>query len=452
MKLNDLIFQKIADNPQMTAALKAILNRQNVFIHGRAGSGKSWFIQNILKEILDNTAYLALTNIAAINIDGQTIYRLIGANVETMHIPIKNWTKYKATAARKNVKNISTIVIDEVSMLRVDLFDALNQRLQELRKSHEPFGGIQIILIGDLYQLPPVVQEWSQEPKDITFFKNYPAWRENSFFFSSSNYWQLKLQHIEFNKVYRSGEQDFINALNVLREGNTQSMRDSLSFLNKSANTGALPEIITALYPYKKMAELKNDTELKKLNPATPPSISKADCAPEWEWKENEQATNLPAPELLKLKVGAPIIFIKNDEDKAFFNSYTGKIVEIYENAEKNINAVKVHILNTGETAWIHKAIWYKNKIDATGTQVPDTEKYYRQFPFQLAWAVTIHKAQGLTLDNIYLDLGRGCFAPGQTYVALSRLRSIKGLYLAREINPEDIKTSKNIKEFVSEI
>ncbi len=450
MKLEDLLFSKIADNPQMTEALKAILRRENVFVHGRAGSGKSWFIQNILKEILDHTAYLALTNIAAINIGGQTIYRLIGANVETMHVPVKHWTKYKAAAARKNVKNISTIVIDEVSMLRVDLFEALNERLKELRKSHEPFGGIQIILIGDLYQLPPVVQEWSEDVRDIAFFANYPAWKENCFFFASSTYWELGIKNIEFEKVYRTGEEDFVNALNILREGDFTNMHGALSFLNKSANTGPLPEIITALYPYKKTAELKNESELKKLLPAVAPSISKAEFAPEWEWKDNEAGTNLPAPEVLKLKVGAPVIFIKNDEEKAFFNSYTGRVLEIEEDENKNISAVKVHILNTDKTEWIYKASWYKNKIDDSGAQVPDTEKYYRQFPFQLAWAVTIHKAQGLTLDNIYLDLGRGSFAPGQTYVALSRLRSVKGLFLARDIFPADIKTSKNIKEFIA--
>jgi ATP-dependent exoDNAse (exonuclease V) alpha subunit len=451
MKHEDLLFQKIADNPQMTAALKAILNRENIFIHGRAGSGKSWFIKNILKETLEHTAYLSLTNIAAINIGGQTVYKFINATIETMHMPISQWKKSTAAIARRNAKNLSALVIDEVSMMRADLFDALNLRLQELRKSHEPFGGLQIILIGDLYQLPPVIKEFSQDLIDRNFFERYPNWKERPFFFGAEVFELLDLKLIELTKIYRSADRDFTNALNIVRENDGQNMHKALTYLNAKTKFAALPEIITAFCPYRKMAEFKNETELKKLNPHTEPSVSKAECSPEWEWRENEQGSNLPAPEVIKLKAGAPVIFIKNDDgdEKTYVNSYTGKVLQIDEDENKHINAVQVHIFNTGKKEWIYKSVWYKTKIDKAGNQVQDEEKYYKQFPFQLAWAMTIHKAQGLTLDNIFIDLGRGSFAAGQTYVALSRLRDINGLYLAREIKPSDVKVSASVKDFL---
>ena len=382
------------ENPEQYAALQAILRGENVFIHGKAGTGKSYFIKHKLKPALTQVAYLAPTNIAAINIGGQTIHRFLSANVDTIFQPLSQWDIFKRQEVQQNLENINTLVIDEISMVNSRLFDACDQRLREIKEKDVPFGGLQVILIGDLFQLPPVEKD--------------PDLKPTRFVFCSKAYKQLNFHFFELE----SAPTCLANA--------------------------------PCLYPTRKAVEERNRAELAKLQPSKP-FIFKAEYFPSYRWKNNDNDTNQPAPEILELKPKAPIIFLANDPGNKFVNSDVG-IIHSIENG-----IIKIFNVRTRSFVYPSPYTWYQFHMNRFGEQEEDREVYFRQYPLQLAYAITIHKAQGLTLEKASINLGKRTFEAGQAYVALSRVKTLSGLYLEQPIKPGDIKISPEVVSFFKE-
>lgn len=410
------------ENPVMYAAWQAICRGENVFIHGKAGTGKSSFITKILRPRLSHTAYVTCTNIAALNIQGQTIYRFLSATPDTIFKPISRWEPLRREEAIASISSIKTLVIDEVSMLHRRVFEALDKRLREIKGSPRPFGGMQLVLIGDLFQLPPIDEDNQKTAR---------------FFFSSEIYSQLDIRFFELQKVYRQTDVAFAQALDVLRAGEG-NVEQAVEFIN-SHSAQLRPAYAPCLYPYRAAVEARNKKELAGL--PGPSTCLHADYNPPWAWK-NE--ADLPAPKDLEIKPNAPIIFLANDPAGNFVNSDVGIFLQV-----EYGQFVSIFNARTKQTVLVAPYTWYQTKLTEYGEQVKNPKVFYRQYPFQLAYAVTIHKAQGLTLEGACINFGKRTFEAGQAYVALSRVKQVSGLYLEKPLKAQDFKVADEVKDFL---
>lgn len=436
--------------PEFIEAFKLISQGKNVFIHGKPGTGKSTFIK-ILKAYCAKNVYLngkmaiaAPTGIAAINANGQTLHSLLWLNPKNIHEPLKN--SFKFTLQRRMFA-VGVIVIDEVSMIRADLLDAVNARFQQIFENNKPFGGRQVIFVGDLYQLDPVVDEDSDLPQDEYFMSKYGPNR--SFVFNSPAFGDLNFQHIFFTKIFRQKDIEFINNLDSLRIGKYPEVYPALEYFNKRL-IDERPKNTLSLCAKKKDAEQINKEQLSML-PGEEHSclaIIMDDKNKYWSSKKE-----FPAPLALKLKIGAVVMILKNDEStsRRWANGSIGIVTGIsLHNGQ--VREITVKFDNYHIPVVIQREAWYKMKMDERGNQVEDKEVYFKQFPLQLSWACTIHKAQGLTLEKAYIDIGNGAFSAGQTYVALSRIRSIEGLFMKKALTPRDIIIDESVKKFFADI
>ena len=411
------------ENPEMYAAFSAICRGENVFVHGKAGTGKSSFIKDVLRPRLPNTAYVTCTNIAALNIKGQTIYRFLSATPYSIFKPLHSWESIRREEITRKLSSIKTLVIDEVSMLHSRIFEALDQRLREIKRSSCPFGGMQIVLIGDLYQLPPIEKSNTKTSR---------------FVFSSEVYPKLNIQFFELQKVYRQKDLAFSHALDVLRVGG-DSLEKALEFINMhSAEKRSI--YAPCLYPYRAAVEARNKKELAKL-PGSSTRLTASFC-PKWAW-ENE--SDLPAPKDLEIKPKAPVIFLANDPHGQFVNSDVGIILNI-----ECGNRISILNARTKEIIYPSPYTWYQTTMNENGEQKENREVFFRQYPFQLAYAVTIHKAQGLTLEGASVNFGKRTFEVGQAYVALSRVKQLSGLYLEQPLKASDFKVSAEVESFLA--
>ena len=381
-----------------------------LFITGRAGSGKSTFI-NLLKERLKSYAVVAPTGVAALNVGGQTIhsfFRLKPGPIELDQI--------RQTRNRVAYQALDALIIDEISMVRADLLDGIDRMLRlNGRDRNKPFGGVPIIAVGDLFQLPPIV---TRDEEQAFLSRNY----QSPFFFSANCMANVEIEKVEFNRVFRQKEEQFIDLLNCVREG--RKLESTLLALNKnvsprdqSENSGV---ILTAT---NKVASHINTAKLQLLQ--TQPKSYIGEIRDDFRIDKEK----LPAPMTLILKLGAKVMFTKNDIKRRWVNGTVGEVVKLDD------DRIKVEI----EDNWgrrvvsVEMEIWknFKFQYDADKNSVVATEVgSYRQFPLTLAWALTVHKSQGKTFDKVHLDLGGSAFAEGQVYVALSRCRTLSGLSL----------------------
>ncbi len=432
---------------EFARALELIESGANVFIHGKPGTGKSCFI-SFLRERLYNygIAVLAPTGLAALNSKGQTIHSFLGLSIYKTH-KTTAMRKAEKIGLRKRLENITTLVVDEVSMVRADLFDEMDKKLRDILERNYPFGGLQLVLIGDMYQLAPVVKPKTffedMTEKDALFMDIYGE--NKSFIFHSKVYKELDLKHIEFTHNFRQDDGDFIKNLDIIRSNKDEILPEALSYFNACASV--LPSNITWLTATNVTADAINAKKLRALAGREFAISALIQASPAQKRPDNWQ--DCPQNPL-KLKEGAFVMFVKNDEGKErrWVNGTTGIIKEISAGQDGDVQHIIVETEN-GEYM-VERHTWYKLRLTAEGEQVEDPERTYSQFPLRLAWAVTIHKAQGLTLDKAVIDLGAEAFAQGQVYVALSRLRSKKGLYLARPITKSDIKVSSQVSDFLS--
>ena len=421
----------------------------HIFLTGKAGTGKTTFLKNLGQLTHKPHIVVAPTGIAALNAGGVTIHSqfllppltflpdrfLPDGFTEGGKFINQNSLarKHPLNSVRKQVlRSIDLLVIDEVSMLRADLLDAIDYRMKAARGNfRQSFGGAQVLFIGDLYQLPPVVRQDERE----TLSQYY----RSAWFYEAKALQEESLVYIELEKIFRQHDPAFIHILNNLR--NNISTGEDIETLNRFYKTAEeiseLQEVIT-LTTHNAKADEINQRELQKL-PASS-HIFKA-------YVEEDFPENLyPVLSKIELKEGAQIMFTRNDnEDKKYFNGKLATVKEI--SGEK----IVVEMAETRERYQLKRERWENKKYTLNrGTNDLDEEVIgaFEQFPIKLAWAITVHKSQGLTFDRAIIDVGQA-FADGQVYVALSRLRSLEGLALRTRINPAAISTDKQVIEFV---
>ena len=408
----------------------------SLYITGKAGTGKSTFIQYFTKTTKKKIILLSFTGIAAVNIGGQTIHSFCRFPFRPMLPKDKDIKKLKEHYNTfQIIKNLDTIIIDEVSMLRSDILEGMDHffRINGGDKT-KYFGGKQVIFVGDPYQLPPIVED--DEVSREIFSDVY----KSEYFFDSPIFKLMKPEKIELTKIHRQKDVEFINYLNKVRDYSISNQE--INYLNqeglkKSELQKDIPEIRLTTNKY--IAAQENMRRLDLIN--------EKEFVYEAEISNKYPSDKYPVPQYLHLKRGAQIMFVRNDRQNDERRWVNGTIEEI-DFLSDEIIEVK---LEDGEICQIEKETW-ENRVYKYNKRekriVSEVIGAYRHFPIKLAWAITIHKSQGLTFDKVKVDLGTGAFAPGQLYVALSRCSSFEGLTLVRKIKDSDIIIDERILEF----
>jgi len=421
-------------NEQFKSAFNLLENtKKNVLVAGRAGTGKSTFLDYFVNHTKKEVVVLAPTGVAAINVKGQTIHSFFGFK------PTITLDKVKKVFWQNQIyKVIDMIIIDEASMVRADLLDCVDKFLRLNGKDKDaPFGGIQMAFIGDLYQLPPVVQG---EEKEI--FKTY---YKSPYFFDAHVFEECNIEFIELEKIYRQTDEKFINLLNAIRN---RSVTDKdLQEINKCLNPLFEPpsnEFYIYLTTTNKLSDDINNKRLEDL-PATLFAFN-------GKIRGDFDKSHLPTQETLRLKVGSQIMLVNNDENQRWVNGTVGEIIAIEKSTEKSAIRVKLADKNIVE---VKRHKWDVSKMGFnTATRKLESKIIgsFVQYPLRLAWAVTIHKGQGKTFDKIIVDLGRGAFTYGQVYVALSRCTSLQGIVLKRPIEKKHIWLDWRVVKFLTQV
>jgi ATP-dependent DNA helicase PIF1 len=416
------------DNPIALKALKSMLGgEENLYITGDAGTGKSTLLKYFLEQSDKKVAVLAPTGMAAVNVGGETIHSFCRFGIGAGWRMLEEGKVVKLRDNRR-VKAIEVLVIDEVSMVRADMLDALDVffRLNK-GKTHIPFGGVQVILFGDHFQLPPILR--SEEHPD--FFQRY----NTEHFFGANCLPQLGLGYIKLTHNYRQSEENFIKFLNYLRYGigNEELIRwVNSTFLNKQIKAKTLPITITTVN-----------------NDATNLNYKELDGLPTQDYGFRATITGkfgedmYPTEKYLVLKEGAQVMFVKNDPEKRWVNGTIGVVTRL---DDENIE-----VKSGKKTFSVDKASWEVHNYEYDEKQGELVQKVigeFCQYPLKLAWAVTIHKSQGQTFDNCIINMGRGAFSFGQTYVAFSRCRTIGGIHLNQPLKLSDISADPAVFEF----
>ncbi len=422
-------------NEQFKKALELMENSsENVFITGKAGTGKSTLLEYFRSITKKKIVVLAPTGVAALNVQGETIHSFFGFKPD---VTIQNIKKLNPKDAR-TYKELDAIVIDEISMVRADLLDCVDKFLRlNGKKTNQPFGGIQMIFIGDLYQLPPVVT--SKEKKIFT--EHYPS----PYFFDSNAFKQIPMSFIELEKVYRQKDTKFIELLNRVRN-NTVTQED-VEILNSRVGAelmGDGNELVICLTTLTEAANRINNENLDKL----PGRLYQWQAELSGEFDPN----SFPADYVLNIKKGVQIMMLNNDSRGRWVNGTVGRIVGVKYNRKKDTDIIRVQFQD-GSIEEVTPFTWelfHFKYNEETKTIESEVTGRFTQFPLRLAWAVTIHKSQGKTFDKVIIDIGRGTFAGGQVYVALSRCTSFEGISLMKPLKKGHIFTDRRIVRFLT--
>ncbi len=419
-------------NDKFKEAIRLVETGKNLFITGKAGTGKSTLLKVIRDSLYENYVVLAPTGVAAVNIGGQTIHSFFGFRPD---ITVEKVIKRKHPRNPDVYENLEIMIIDEISMVRADLLDCVNTFLSmHGPEKGRPFGGVQLIFIGDLYQLPPIV---TYKEKEI-FSEMYPS----PYFFDSRGFAETEFKIIELTKIYRQTEEEFVNILNAVRN---KSVDDELLYsLNKRVDFNFDPdpkEGYIELVTINAKAQDINSRRLKVLGG----KMYSYEGIIEGDFDER----SYPAPHVLDLKVGAQVMMTSNDSKGRWFNGTVGIIEKVEENSDGNYIYVK---LENGQTVLVEPNKWemYKFSFDRLSQKITsDIAGSFTQYPLMLSWAVTIHKSQGKTFNKVIVDMGTGAFAHGQTYVALSRCTTLSGLVLRVPIEKRHILLDLRVVTFL---
>jgi ATP-dependent exoDNAse (exonuclease V) alpha subunit len=402
-----------------------------VLITGQAGTGKSVFIQYLRGEIKKNCVVVAPTGVAALNVGGQTIHSFF-------HFPPKPIDKDSIQQVKNRTlyEKLDVLIIDEISMVRADMLDGIDMFLRKNAKDENlPFGGVQVVLVGDLCQLPPVI---ARQEEAVLFGSAYAS----EFFFSAHCLQECKVAFVEFTKVFRQSEVKFLSLLSNVREGNELSKTigeiNDRCYTDEPFSSSKIPIILTCT---NQSANTINEFMLGKIKEKE--RVFEGKLIGRFAIEKEK----LPAPFSLKLKTNAQVMFTKNDSGRRWVNGTIGTVEKISEDSivVRSASHDGYCTYMVRRETWECLKFMYDYQENKIKTEVIGA---YTQFPLTLAWAVTIHKSQGLTLDNVIIDLGFGAFASGQVYVALSRCRSINNIRLKRPLREKDILINPVVTKF----
>ncbi len=414
-------------SPEQAAVFAAIeTTRQHIFVTGRAGTGKSTLLEHLSWNTSKQLVICAPTGVAALNVGGQTIHSLFRLPIGV----IADHEIDQSNELRKLLNTIDTLVVDEVSMVNADLLDAMDRSLRQARQNrHEAFGGVQVVLFGDPYQLAPV----PGDPEERAYFAD----RYASMWFFDARVWdEADLTIYELDTIHRQHELEFKQLLTAVRHGEvTPEMGRRL---NEVGGRPAPEEGAITLATTNSTVTRINGGALARL-----PGRALTAMA---EINGEFGGRAFPADERLELKVGAQVMFLRNDTggDGRWVNGTIGEVVKIADTVTVEVDGVAHEVL---PSTWERFRYSYS---PATKELRKDVVAEFIQFPLRLAWAVTIHKSQGKSYDQAVIDLGPRSFAPGQTYVALSRITELEGLYLTRPLRPSDVIVDDAVRRFMS--
>lgn len=410
---------------------------RNMFITGKAGTGKSYLLNFFIRNSKKKVVVVAPTGVAAINVGGQTIHSLFQLPFDP---PFSEEDLTPSRSKKELFRALDAIVIDEVSMVRADIMDAIDKILRNANDTNKPFGDKQMLLFGDLYQLPPVAPPQVERYLDDTF--------GGTFFFNAPAIYECGLEVYELTHVFRQKDPTFINILNQVREGSVSDQ--NLLLLNQRADVPMPTEddkVAIIIAPKKNAVEKINEAKLNSIDDE--PLFTY-----EAEIRGDFREMDFPTQKTLRLKVGARVMMLKNDlgkmsdrpdEGRKWVNGTLGQISRLSKDS--------IWVMINGVSHQIDRAKWDKVQYSYDAKSKQLTKRVvasFTQFPVTLAWAITVHKAQGATYQSVGVDMDKGMFAVGQTYVALSRCVDMNRLYLTRPVGNEDILTSNEVKEFLA--
>lgn len=406
--------------------------RRSLFLTGKAGTGKTTFLRDITRHTKKKHIVLAPTGVAAVNAGAMTIHSFfqfgLGAYVPGVVAPQTGYLIRKAKLDL--IRNLDLIIIDEISMVRADLLDHIDAELRRIRRSYLPFGGVQLLMIGDLQQLPPI----AHGEEEMILRQHY----KSLYFFDCKALQNLEYSCIELKNVYRQNDSHFVDILNRARIGRLTP--EDIDELNTRYQPRFMPrpeDNYIRLVTHNRMVQNVNEGEMTKLD------------GDEYAFDAKVTGTfppeSFPTAERLILKKGAQVMFIKNDPDKRFINGTLGEVCYLWK------DKIKVRIADTGVTIDVEPMEWenIRYQLEETDKTVKSTTiGKFRQYPVRPAWAITIHKSQGLTFDRAIID-ARAAFSPGQAYVALSRCRSLEGIVLSSPLRASAFMTDTTIDDFL---
>lgn len=402
----------------------------NLFLTGKAGTGKTVFLKEFKEHTKKKVVILAPTGIAAINAHAQTIHSFFKFNFspyvpKTINVNTQNDAE---TNDDVMLKELEMIVIDEISMVRVDLLDRIDNKLRQVRRNNQPFGGVQLLLIGDLFQLPPVVTKNDREILDSYYSSNY-------YFFNSEALNEVGFVTIALEKVFRQDDDEFVKILDKARLGNL-----SWPIINK-LNSRFLPDFeVDGISNYITMVSLKRDAD--RINNSRLERIDSNNKSYSASITGAFPEDAYPVPRILTLKVGTQVMFTRNDYKSDYRNGTIGQVSELDDNTITVI--VDGQEIKVERVSWENIEYTLKEEIHQIQEKVVGT---FKQFPLKPAWAITVHKSQGLTFDHAVIDMPH-TFESGQAYVAFSRCRSLDGIVLKRKVNPNTFFVDKTIVDF----
>ncbi|MEY4105981.1 MAG: hypothetical protein RL181_323 [Bacteroidota bacterium] len=402
---------------------------RNLFITGRAGTGKSTLLSLLRNTTRKKSVVLAPTGVAALNVQGQTIHSFFG-------FPPRMFprSEIKRRRDKKLFKNLELLIIDEISMVRADLLDHIDYFLRLNRENPMPFGGLQVVFFGDLFQLPPVIA--SQEESAI-YESQYPT----PYFFSADVFKaNFSMEMYELKKVYRQADRHFLRLLEGIRlnQADDEDLEDLNQRYLPAFEAEAYYITLTARNATADQINLRKLEQISEREKRYPAAV-----------KGEFNPSLFPTDQVLRLKPQAQVMLLKNDPERRFVNGTIGKIIQL---GEESIQVLihegheKEKVIELERADW--EVLRYKTNLENPFLIETETIGSFNQFPVKLAWAITIHKSQGKTFDKVVVDLGKGAFEHGQTYVALSRCRSLEGLVLKQPLRQSDIITDERVVSF----